>query len=180
MRLFIGIHLSRPVVEELSAFTLGLRSAGDGLRWSLPESWHITLQFLGNTTQDQLDCILPRLREIRSGLVPVQLEATGFFDRAGIFFADVRVTPELRSLHQQVSAATNPCGFQPEDRPYHPHITLAQTKGKSGSQSMKVLKKGIKTQPSFTPFAAQEFALYESFLGREGSRYEIREHFLLG
>ena len=124
MRLFAGIPLAAEVIEELSAISLRLQTSGDGLRWSAPESWHITLQFLGNTGQPQYECIVARLRELRSPPVPIQLEDLGFFDRAGVFFAGVALTSELRLLQERVTAATGLCGFVPETRPYHPHITL--------------------------------------------------------
>ena len=130
MRLFAGIPLAAEVIEELSAISLRLQTSGDGLRWSAPESWHITLQFLGNTGQPQYECIVARLRELRSPPVPIQLEDLGFFDRAGVFFAGVALTSELRLLQERVTAATGLCGFIPETRPYHPHITLARTKSK--------------------------------------------------
>lgn len=177
MRLFIGIPLASAVVNELSSLSLRLRSSDDGLRWSTPESWHITLQFLGNTTEEQYTCIVQRLRELRFAPVPLRLESVGFFDRAGIFFAGVDLTPELLSMQQRVTASTYPCGFPPEDRPYHPHITLARTKGRNGKSSLRKLKDGIRVQPRFTGFIATEFLIYESFLGPSGSRYEIRERF---
>ncbi len=85
MRLFVGIPLAPAVMEELSAIALRLQAKDDGLRWSAPESWHITLQFLGNTAE--YDCIVARLRELRAAPVAIQLEGLGFFERAGIFFA---------------------------------------------------------------------------------------------
>jgi 2'-5' RNA ligase len=179
MRLFVGIPLAAPVVEELTALSLRMQSKGDGLRWYSPESWHITLQFLGKTSQEQYMCLVRRLRELRSPAVPIALEGTGFFDRAGIFFAGVNLTPELLSLEQRVTAATSLCGSIPETRPYHPHITLARSKGKNGVGKMRELKSKIRREPSFTKFLAEDFLLYESFPGPSGSRYEIRERFSL-
>src|SRR5271156_493848 len=100
MRFFVGIPLAPAVIEELSAVSLRLQSGADGLRWSAAESWHITLQFLGST--QQYECIVARLRELRSAAVPIQLEGLGFFERAGIFFAGVRLTPQLATLQQRV------------------------------------------------------------------------------
>jgi RNA 2',3'-cyclic 3'-phosphodiesterase len=176
MRLFVGIPLAPAVIEELSAISVRLQSDGDGLRWSTPESWHITLQFLGNTPQ--YDCILGRLRELRSAPVAIQLEGLGFFERAGIFFAGVGLTPELQALQESVTAATGGCGFVPETRPYHPHITLARSKGKR-VDGLRELKGRIHREPSFTGFVADVFVLYESILGSSGSHYVIREQFRL-
>ncbi len=95
MRLFVGIPLAAAVIDELSAISVRLRSNDDGLRWSAPESWHITLQFLGNTGQEQYECTIARLREVRSPPVPIRLEELDLFERAGVFFAGVRLTPGL-------------------------------------------------------------------------------------
>ncbi|HEX4810805.1 MAG TPA: RNA 2',3'-cyclic phosphodiesterase [Bryobacteraceae bacterium] len=178
MRLFIGVPLVEAVIAELSSITAQFASTAAGLRWSTPETWHVTLQFLGNTSQEQYPCVVARLRELHSAAVPVELEGIGFFDRAGIFFAGVNTTPELVDLQQRVTTATGPCGFVPETRPYHPHITLARSK--AGSKGLRELKNKVARQPSFTKFVAEEFRLYESFTLPSGSQYEVRERFPLG
>jgi RNA 2',3'-cyclic 3'-phosphodiesterase len=176
MRLFVGVPLPAEVIGELSAISMRLRSSDDGLRWSTPESWHITLQFLGNTPE--YECTVARLRELRSPAVAIQLEGLGFFERAGIFFAGVRLTPQLATLQEHVTAATGLCGFVPETRPYHPHITLARSK-KKGARGLRDLKNKIHREPAFTHFVAETIALYESLVRPGGSHYEIREQFRL-
>jgi 2'-5' RNA ligase len=177
MRLFVGIPLAAAVIDELRASSARLHSAGDGLRWTAPQSWHITLQFLGNTGREQYECVVGRLRGVRSPSVPVCLEGLSCFERAGILIARVRLTPELLLLQERVTAATQPCGFIPEARAYQPHITLARSKGHG--HDLSELKAKISRQTNFTRFAAQEFLVYESFLGSGGSRYEVRERFSL-
>jgi 2'-5' RNA ligase len=175
MRLFVGVPLAAAAIAELSAITLHLRSGGDGLRWSAPDSWHITLQFLGNTVQEQYECTVARLRQLRLPPVPIRLEGLGLFDSSGVLFAGIRVTPELLLLQERITDATGLCGFVSQGRSFHPHITLARSKGKS----LRELRAKVPQVPSFTRFVAEEFLLYESFLGSFGSRYEIRERFLL-
>jgi 2'-5' RNA ligase len=172
MRLFIGVPLPAEVIDELSAISLRLRSNGDGFRWSAPESW-ITLRFLGNTDGEHYKRVVSRLREVHLPSVPIQLEGLGFFDRAGVFFAGVKVTPELLILHEWVTAATEQCGFARETHPYQPHITLARCKGHR--QGLSELKSRMRLQPRFTRFVAEEFLLYESFLGPAGARHEVSE-----
>jgi 2'-5' RNA ligase len=174
MRLFIGIPLAAGVVEELVTLTERLKSSSDGLRWSAPAGWHITLQFLGKTSTEQYACVVPALRQIPFSPFAIQLEPPGFFERAGVFFAGVELSSELIRLQEQVVAATTPCGFVLEDRAYHPHITLARSK--AGRSALTALKRRIGTVKPFSGFTAREFVLYESFPGPGGSRYEIREH----
>ena len=178
MRLFVGIPLAAAVIGELAAISARLKSKEDGLRWAAPESWHITLEFLGNTGEEKYACLVEQLRHVHSPPVPVRLEELGFFDRAGAFFAGVGLTPELLALEQRVAAATGICGFAHESRPYHPHITLARSKGER--RGFRELKARMQRQQAFTRFVAEEFLLYESHLSSGGARYEIRERFTLG
>jgi 2'-5' RNA ligase len=179
MRLFVGIPLAAAVIDELSSTVRRLQSGTDGLRWTAPESWHITLQFLGSAELEQYECVATRLRELHLPPVPVRIEELGCFDRSGVFFAGVKVSPELLALQERVTAATAYCGFVAENRPYHPHITLARSKGQGQRQGLRALKNKVARQLEFTRFAAAEFLLYESFLDPGGSRYEVRERFPL-
>jgi len=185
MRLFVGVALADEVARELAALVQRLRRcAGDGhsgrLRWTEPESWHVTLQFLGNTTTEQLECLKTRLSEVRCGPVAVELGELGAFDRAGVLFVDVNVTPKLAALQQRVLAATSQCGFIAEKRPFHPHITLSRSKGDGRHAQLQGLLDKAGKVPAFSRFTAHEFLLYESHLGPGGSRYEVRERFGLG
>lgn len=177
MRLFVGIPLDTAVVGELAALVKRFQRANDGLRWSSPESWHITLQFLGNTDPQQYECLLQQLRAVRHAPFPITLSGIGFFDRAGVFFADVRPTHALVDLQQQVTAATAVCGFESEARPYQPHITLARNRAQS--TGLHDLKTKVDRIPDFSTLTAGEFLLYESHLGPGGSRYEVRARFPL-
>jgi 2'-5' RNA ligase len=185
MRLFVGIPLADAAARELAAVVERLRSGESpgregGLRWTAPESWHITLQFLGNATEEQLECLKARLGEMRSEPVPVQLGELGCFERAGVFFADVTVTPQLAVLERGIVAATSLCGFVAETRAFHPHITLARSKGQGRGAELRDLQSKLGRQRKFTRFTARELVLYESHLGAGGTRYEARMRVALG
>src|SRR3974390_2880782 len=152
MRLFIGIPLAAEVIDGLERLSRSLRSADDRLRWTSAESWHITLQFLGETSEGRYNCLVPRLREVVSVPPPVQVGELGVFDRAGVFFAEVHVSPELSQLQRSVIAATAKCGCAAEERPFHPHITLARAKGDSRSNALRKLKDRVKSNVAFAPF----------------------------
>ncbi len=179
MRLFIGIPLAREVIEALERIVRAQQARSDELRWTSSATWHITLQFLGATTPVQADCIVAGLGRIQSPPVPVLLDGTGFFDQAGVYFAGVDVSAELRQLQKEIVSSTSQCGFIPEDRPFHPHVTLARVKGDHRRNALKKLKMRTNPEENFPPFLATEFLLYEAFLGAGGSRYEVRARFPL-
>lgn len=179
MRLFVGIPLAEGAIRELAAVVERARNvevAGQSaaLRWATPESWHITLQFLGNTTAQQLECLNVKLAEVREAQFSVQLGELGCFERAGVLFADVLVSPHLTALQRNVIAATSRCGFAAEARPFHPHITLVRTKSRTRGRELRALRDSVRRPPNFTSFLAREFLLYESHLGMGGSQYEVR------
>ena len=180
MRLFVAIALAHRLTAQLQRACARLRTHGDGLRWSAPESWHITLQFLGNASEEQFACLQARLAEVRALPVPVRLGELGIFERAGVLLVKVRPTSELLELQQRIAAATGKCGFAPEERPYQPHITLARARDKDGRRQLTMLKAQAGSDPEFAAFTAQEFLLYESHLGEGGSRYEVRARVGLG
>jgi len=177
MRLFIGIPLADAVAGELSTLVSRLRPGTPNLRWTARDTWHITLQFLGNATAEQLQCLGARLSEVHSPPVPIQIGEPGFFDRAGAFFADVVASPALTGLQQRVVDTTAQCGFATDARPFHPHITLARAKGHGSGLGLRELMGGLHSQPRFSSFTAQEFLLYESHLERHGARYEVLGRF---
>lgn len=182
MRLFVGVALASGVQEELSRMTARLRRADDGLRWAERESWHITLQFLGSSDRNAYECVMARLSEIHLAPFMVQLEEEpGFFERAGVFFLGVHPSPNLTALERHVVAATTLCGFTPETRPYHPHITLARRKGRGHGDSLQGLKTRLSSRTyaaaRFTSFQVDEFLLYESVPTAKGSRYDVRGRF---
>jgi 2'-5' RNA ligase len=179
MRLFVGMPLAPVMIDELSAIALRLRSKVDGLRWLPPESWHITLQFLGNTSQEQYESISAKLRALKMPPVRIKLEGLSVFDRVGVLFTGVALTPVLRMLHDRVVTTTADCGFVAETRPYLPHISLARFKANRSRQELLALKAQLRHQPEFAPVFAREVLIYESFLGITGSRYEICERFPL-
>lgn len=181
MRLFVGIALSPEAAAALGGVRALLASTGAGLRWSDPHGWHVTLQFLGEVTEPRAALVAEKLATVQGDRVPVRIAELGFFERGGVFFAGVALTPELLALEQKVVAAMRTCGFTPEARRYNPHITLARARGHAGAHALAPLKKALeRTRIDLAAeFVAEEFLLYESLPGAEGSRYEVRGRFAL-
>ena len=180
MRLFVGIPLANNLCDELAQVVAELRHGAKDLRWSPPEGWHITLQFLGNTSAETLECLKTQLDKVHSAAVPVRLGKLGSFERVGVVYVDVEPTPELQALQQRVKAATANCGLAAEERPFHPHITLARARGRGQLRGLPAPPSRHDNPSQFSPYEATEFLLYESFTDPSGARYEVRGHFALG
>jgi 2'-5' RNA ligase len=137
------------------------------------------LQFLGQATSDQYSCLTERLHDLHASPVVIHLEELDFFGRGAVLMVRAQTTPSLLQLQQRVIAATQPCGFEPESRPYQPHVTLARQKGRERIPLYESRQLKSDRSPQFTQCTVREFLLFESFLGPTGSRYEVRARFPL-
>jgi 2'-5' RNA ligase len=167
MRLFLGL----PIPSELAQAFIHLTRAIElpkGRRIA-PENLHLTLVFLGEVAEPTLARIEQELSELNFAPFQIKLTSLNTFPRGGVLFAEVEPTRPLLQLQAKVAASMARCGFAPEDRPYHPHLTLARFHGSLRlSQSQHTLPPSL--QRSFT---ADTVNFYRSHLTPTGAHYEI-------
>jgi len=141
-RLFFGIPLSENVRAELASeiHVLKARPVPASLRlvWASPENLHVTLKFLGGTDPGQIAQILGQARTALKEFHPfeVSIEGLGGFpnlDSPQILWAGVNVASEnIIRIAKSLDGALVPLGFRSENRPFHPHVTLARVKEGKG------------------------------------------------
>jgi 2'-5' RNA ligase len=143
---------------------------------------HLTLHFLGEVEDDHLAAVRGALATVRCPPFAVDLEGVGQFPPEGearVLWAGVRPNPELADLHGAVAAALAAAiGFRPEDRPYHPHVTLARLDtipptGAVGGYLAEQAAFRLETVP------ISQFSLYSSTRTGQGPRYESEATFHL-
>ncbi|HLI77804.1 MAG TPA: RNA 2',3'-cyclic phosphodiesterase [Acidobacteriaceae bacterium] len=181
MRLFAALPLPPDVVERLLNLRLRFSTVRDGLRWSTPEQWHITLQFFGDVHEEQAACLQAGLKRLEGYAPLMVLEELGLFPAKGILYVGVEPSPSLLSLHRQVVTVAASCGLEEEPRAFRPHITLARSKGREGHATLRKLS--TPHLPAFGPklgWSATECVLLESTLRPEGSVYTVRARVPLG
>lgn len=180
MRLFVGLAVDDAVKDALERMTLRLRAKDDGLRWSAPEQWHVTLVFLGEVDDEVQARLVRELYGVREKTLMLRVVGLGVFERAGILYAEVEVTPELLRLHEAVAAAGKRAGLAVEERPYRAHVTLARSRNREGRKMIERLQRSVASQTRLNArWPVSEFLLYESQLSPSGSRYVARERFAL-
>ena len=119
-----------------------LKTSGADVKWVRPELMHVTLKFLGEVDPERAQQIGPALEKACGGAPPLRLAVSG----AGSFPARGRPKvlwlglggrmEELAKLSQRVYSNMEGLGFESEERPFSPHLTLGRLRqGKRGKKS---------------------------------------------
>jgi 2'-5' RNA ligase len=119
------------------------QGAADCFRWTQISSVHLTLRFLGDTTEDQQRRLAHGLADMATDWPAIPLSIGGLGG-----FPSVRkprvlwlgIGGDLDGLHRLQAAVerlAQACGFEPEDRPYSPHLTIARTRRNCSRSSLQ-------------------------------------------
>jgi 2'-5' RNA ligase len=185
MRLFIALDINPDIRKRITAFRDQMRQLAPDVRWVNPETFHVTLQFLGESKN--LDEIQLALQQVKSPPVQIAFRSAGFFPAPKaprVFWIGIDADDHLQHLVAQVGRAMQPLGFERDDGPYKPHLTLARSgsgrplpvAGERSAPGLQRVRDQLATlpPPDFGTMTAHEFYLYESHLSAAGPRYEKR------
>jgi 2'-5' RNA ligase len=140
MRTFIAIEMPAAVRDLLADLqqrldrTLNDAHAGNRVRWTTSQNLHLTLRFLGETS-DGLRPIVERELASRLQRQPAfalglhQLGSFPHWRRPAIVWVDFTgATGQLASVQALVETAARTAGFAAEERPFTPHLTIGRVK----------------------------------------------------
>lgn len=136
IRAFIAIHLSDAVVAHLGERQAEWMKAlpQGAVRWVKPGALHLTLRFLGDTPLPRIEQVSATLDAVATdnGAFALCLDATGCFPnprRPRVFWVGMRgELAAAEQLKQAVDNALQPLGWEPEHRPFKPHLTIGRIK----------------------------------------------------
>jgi 2'-5' RNA ligase len=175
-RLFTALDLHPATAHELTALQ---PAPAPGLRLVPPDQMHLTLHFLGDADTDR---ITAALATIAAAPFQLDLRGVGHFHSAGgavTLWAGVELGAELLRLHAAVGAALAGVGFEPEGRPYTPHVSLARCEAEAVTPSFVdgFLKQYAGLRITGAPVT--RFGLFSSEQGREAPVYRCERVFPL-
>jgi 2'-5' RNA ligase len=167
MRLFVAVWPPASAADAVAALD---RPLVDGLRWTTPDQWHVTLRFLGDV--DEPAPVVAELRaRVRSDAPsPVSAPTVRMGPVTGRFGHRVLHVP-VSGLDRVAAAVADPT----DDQPFRGHVTLARARDRRGVDLRPFA--GLACGP--VEWIADEVTLVQSHLGRGGARYEIIERVTL-
>ena len=135
IRAFIAVELPAELKKELTELEAQLKkNSPPVIKWVDPNSIHITLKFLGETSDAGIDELLLAMEESVQGISPFQLDirqlgAFPAIDRPQVIWVGVTGAMEkLAQLQKKIEANTEQLGFKRESRAFSPHLTLGRVR----------------------------------------------------
>lgn len=186
MRLFVALDIDDVIRGRIARFLDGVRGFAPDARWVRPESLHVTLKFIGEKPEEEVEKIKRALGAIEAPMFEMSFRGHGFFPGARaprVFWLGIEGGPKLTSLAATVDATLAQLDIPKEEHVFNPHLTLARGAGGSGSrrgrkgegpkQGFQLVQEKLAALLSleFGTMTAREFFLYRSQLSPAGSKY---------
>ena len=171
-RLFTGLEIPADIGSKLALKCGGLA----GARWIDPESYHVTLRFIGDVERPVANEIADQL-EIFSNRSPFEVSLTGF----GVFggakpralFVNVAKNPTLTALRSAQERLFQQIGLSPDRQKFTPHVTLARLKGVDSQSVAQFINQTGWSEA--LQFPVSRFVLYSARASIGGGPYAIEE-----
>jgi 2'-5' RNA ligase len=182
MRLFVALDIDSEIRRRIGEFRNQMRTLAPDVRWVGPETFHVTLQFLGES--EKLDEIRAALQQVKGTAVPMAFRSAGFFPNPKsprVFWIGIESNEHLQKLANSIGAALKPLGFERDAGPYKPHLTLARAgsgrpkpvRGEQCAPGLLAVRAKLESLApvEFGRMTTREFCLYESKLSPTGAQY---------
>lgn len=187
IRSFIAIELPREIQTALDGVTRRLAQGGLPVRWVRAGNIHLTMKFLGEIRQAQVEEIIRVLQAEARQHKPFSflVEGVGMFPnprRPRVVWVGVKAPPELAILHRGIEAACEKLGFPPEDRGFSPHLTLGRVAQSAQPDDFRRLAElvSITTVGRLGEVRTDGLSLFKSELRPGGAVYSLMFHARLG
>jgi len=176
IRSFLAIELPKPILKKIEEVEADLKSVHADVRWVSPERIHLTLKFFGNIEESRIDSILKSIEEpVRNKpAFSVEVRGVGAFPSMKnprvIWMGLVNGSQILTSLQKEIETELEKIGFQAEDRPFRPHLTVGRVKSSRGKDDL-VGRMEKHKEGEFGDFQVDRLILFKSDLKPSGPIY---------
>ena len=175
MRLFIAARITTEIQRQIGDFLDQFHKLPGRVKWVEPHNIHITLKFLGEAQLSEVDKIKKATQAASAnfGGFEVHLQGCGVFPNMRaprVFWIGINDPQKrLTSLAVKIDSNVTELGFEPERRPFSPHLTLGRVKEEDRLEMVKEAFGKAGFGP--VPLRVDEIHLIESQLRPSGPVY---------
>lgn len=146
MRAFIAVEIDETVraqtVQLMDNLRKGMRHTGMHPKWVEPENLHVTMFFLGQTRPAMIERIKDELTSsiTERPAFEAQFQSLGVFPtpkKPSVLWLGVdHGRRQFKELQADIVRCLISLRWEPDRKPFHPHLTLARIRSHSGAQAM--------------------------------------------
>jgi 2'-5' RNA ligase len=183
MRLFVAADVPDDaralIAAEQTRMAAALPGMSSGVKWVKAAHSHLTLVFLGNVEDAGVPAVIDAVgRDVEIAPFDMVVEGAGVFPARGaprvLWLGITQGAREVTQLQRELATRVAALGVALEDRPFHPHLTLARWKESRSADRDRAL---AAARPG--PIATAHIAgatLYQSRLSPSGPEYTALAH----
>ena len=144
MRLFLAINFAPELRDAIAAAAAPFREAVPAVKWVRPALLHLTVKFLGEQPEEEVEPLRAALDEVaaRHRAMELGFEGVGAFPnlrRPRVVWLGVEANPRLELLYHDVEIACERLGFELEGKVFRPHVTLGRVKPGTPPDALRAL-----------------------------------------
>jgi 2'-5' RNA ligase len=185
LRSFLAIELPATILTRIEEVQKDLKSSRADVRWVSPENIHLTLKFFGTIEESIIESIIKLTEGPVQGtpLFFLKIQGMGAFPNLKnprvIWMGFQEGKEIIVAIQKQLEREFEKIGFQPEDRPFHPHLTLGRMRSNRGKDE---LVRGMERyrEEEFGNFQVEKIVLIKSDLKPTGPIYTALREIRLG
>jgi len=185
-RLFIAAEIPAELKRVYTSLREELRRVLPEGRWARAEGIHLTFKFLGTTPEDRIAPLAEAIGPIAAVAPPFTLvtSSPGVFgsrSRPRVLWLGLEGDVEAAvRLSEKVETAVAPLGFEREQRPFRPHLTLARFDTARPVKLAPATVETIHRAMGGAEIRVSSLAVFESTLKPGGAEYRLRRTFTFG
>jgi 2'-5' RNA ligase len=180
IRAFIAIEMSPEIHDKLDDVITQVKDKLKGLpvRWVQVKNIHLTLKFLGDVSESNLQVLKDCLDAETLGHLPFEISVGGLgvfpsYHRPRVIWVGIDATVDLLSLQRRIELEAENLGYAREEQKFSPHLTLGRLdRHASTSEAHQIgeILEAIKVE-TLGKLLVQRVNLYKSDLQPSGAVY---------
>ncbi len=147
VRTFVAVLIADEIRRNIAEVQEPLKKLAPDVKWVAPDNFHVTLKFLGNVREDDLQGVYDAAEEASGAFPPFDLSFAGLGAfpnprRARVVWVGIdKGRDQLVELASAMDSKLAKLGFPKEEREFKSHITIGRVK--EPSRSLERLASGI-------------------------------------
>ena len=177
-RIFVAVDISDEARRRAADHIDKMRALAESVRvgWERAQKLHVTLKFLGKVDEGIVPNVSDTAASVAASFTPFQmaLVATGVFPslkKPRVLWLGINEASVLPEIAASLESRFSLLGFEPEARPFSPHLTIARVR--EPEKAKRLAEAHLQSRFGPIEFTVTELIVYESILKPTGSVYAV-------